>query len=81
LDEIKREVDELEPYLRGYINAPSSAFTLLYKLFTMHLTRRQLNGMIAPKSPTFHIFFSFIIFPSFPLSLSLPFRYVRGLGF
>ncbi|KAA6373885.1 MAG: putative Pre-mRNA-splicing factor 38B [Streblomastix strix] len=53
LEEIKKEVDNLEPTVRGFMNTPSSAFTLLYKLFTMHLTNRQLNGMLNPKSSPF----------------------------
>lgn len=53
LDEIKNEVHNLEPYVRDFVNVPSTAFTLLYKLFTMRLTTRQLHGMIQPKSPVF----------------------------
>ncbi|KAK2961526.1 putative Pre-mRNA-splicing factor 38B [Blattamonas nauphoetae] len=46
LEEIKKEVDYLEPYIPNLLTTPSSAFTLLYKLFTMHLTHKQLNGML-----------------------------------
>ncbi|KAL7746183.1 hypothetical protein RI367_002172 [Sorochytrium milnesiophthora] len=44
IDEIYERVDNLEPFLRG-TNA-SSAFCLLYKLWTIRLTAKQIKGIV-----------------------------------
>eukprot|EP01137_Pigoraptor_chileana_P031432 Opistho-2@19258 len=46
IDEIYNRVDHLEPILPGGDNHPSSAFCLLYKLFTLRLTEKQLKGIL-----------------------------------
>ena len=62
LDELKREVDDLEPFIVGYDQRPSTAFTILVKLFTMKLTKNQLQGMLAPKASPFAIYFILQVF-------------------
>ncbi|TPX46645.1 hypothetical protein SeMB42_g02332 [Synchytrium endobioticum] len=44
MSEIKNEVTSLEPFLKGTI--PSTAFCVLYKLWTLRLTVKQLQNMI-----------------------------------
>lgn len=62
IEEIKKEVNDLEPYIKGYDVVPTSAFTLLIKLFTLRLTQRQLTYMLSPKSPPFVYFFFYLFF-------------------
>ena len=56
MDEIRREVDDLEPFIRGYDNKPTTAFSIIVKLFTMRLTKRQLQGMINTKALPYLLF-------------------------
>ncbi|XP_063932416.1 pre-mRNA-splicing factor 38B-like [Zophobas morio] len=49
VDEIYNQVTDLEPFMPGNYNQPSSAFCLLYKLFTMKLTEKQLRGLLNHK--------------------------------
>ena len=44
VDEIYAEVKHVEPMVAGRDRLPSTAFFLLYKLFTFKLTKRQMNG-------------------------------------
>ncbi|KAI8051184.1 Pre-mRNA-splicing factor 38 [Syncephalis plumigaleata] len=44
VDEIYNNVETLEPFMRG--TTPSSAFCLLYKLWTLRLTVRQVSGLL-----------------------------------
>lgn len=46
MEEIKREVHDLEPLVIGSSRHPSSAFCILYKLSRMRLTYQELNSMI-----------------------------------
>lgn len=39
----------LAPYVPGSSNVPSTAYCFLYKLFTLKLTRKQLEGMLKSK--------------------------------
>eukprot|EP01135_Chromosphaera_perkinsii_P001587 Nk52_evm57s207 gene=Nk52_evmTU57s207 len=51
IDEIYNTVDFLEPNLPN-TSQPSSAFCLLYKLFTLKLTEKQIRGLLShPDSP------------------------------
>ncbi|ORX82752.1 PRP38-domain-containing protein [Basidiobolus meristosporus CBS 931.73] len=47
IDEIYNQVDNLEPFLRG--TTASTAFCLLFKLWTLRLTVKQVNGVITHK--------------------------------
>eukprot|EP01130_Rhizamoeba_saxonica_P008212 TRINITY_DN331_c0_g1_i2.p1 TRINITY_DN331_c0_g1~~TRINITY_DN331_c0_g1_i2.p1 ORF type:complete len:484 (-),score=95.15 TRINITY_DN331_c0_g1_i2:33-1484(-) len=47
LDEIHRQVDFLEPFLTS--TAPTHGFILLYKLFKMRLTKKQMKQMLLAK--------------------------------
>ncbi|CAN6179448.1 unnamed protein product [Urochloa humidicola] len=52
VDEIYHQVDHVEPWMTGNCRGPSSAFCLLYKLFTMKLTVKQMHGLLKhPDSP------------------------------
>ncbi|RHZ69334.1 hypothetical protein Glove_284g113 [Diversispora epigaea] len=44
IDEIYNHVESLEPFLKG--TTASTAFCLLYKLWTLRLTVKQINGLI-----------------------------------
>jgi len=46
VDEIYNQVDHVEPWMTGNCRGPSSAFCLLYKLFTMKLTVKQMHGLL-----------------------------------
>jgi pre-mRNA-splicing factor 38B len=46
LDEIWNSVEHLEPMALGKARMPSTAFTILYRLFTMRLTSTQLQRML-----------------------------------
>lgn len=48
VDEIYTEVKNVEPMVAGRDRLPSTAFFLLYKLFTMKLNKPEMNG----KGPT-----------------------------
>ncbi|CRH04061.1 pre-mRNA-splicing factor 38B, putative [Plasmodium relictum] len=49
VDEIHAYADHVEPYCIGSTRAPSTLFCCLYKLFTMHLSEKQLKGLIDHK--------------------------------
>ncbi|KAL6062582.1 PRP38 pre-mRNA processing factor 38 domain-containing protein B [Balamuthia mandrillaris] len=49
LDEIYNQVDNLEPWVPNAGKTPSTAFCLLYKCFTIRLTRKQMHGMLTHK--------------------------------
>lgn len=52
IDEIYHQVDHVEPWMTGNCRGPSTAFCLLYKLFTMKLTINQMHGLLKhPDSP------------------------------
>ncbi|XP_044955988.1 pre-mRNA splicing factor SR-like 1 isoform X1 [Hordeum vulgare subsp. vulgare] len=52
IDEIYNQVDHVEPWMTGNCRGPSTAFCLLYKLFTMKLTVNQMHGLLKhPDSP------------------------------
>lgn len=46
VDEIYEHVDHVEPWMTGNCRGPSTAFCLLYKLFTMKLTVKQMHGLL-----------------------------------
>ena len=46
MDEIYNEVDHVEPWMSGNARGPSTAFCLLYRLFTMELDDRNVNHLI-----------------------------------
>jgi pre-mRNA-splicing factor 38B len=46
VDEIYNQVDHVEPWMTGNCRGPSSAFCLLYKLFTMKVTVNQMHGLL-----------------------------------
>uniref|UniRef100_A0A804PAG6 Pre-mRNA-splicing factor 38 n=1 Tax=Zea mays TaxID=4577 RepID=A0A804PAG6_MAIZE len=46
VDEIYNQVDHVEPWMTDNCRGPSSAFCLLYKLFTMKLTVKQMHGLL-----------------------------------
>ena len=46
VDEIYNEVDHVEPWMSGNARGPSTAFCLLYRLFTMELDDRNINHLI-----------------------------------
>jgi pre-mRNA-splicing factor 38B len=46
VDEIYNQVDHVEPWMTGNCRGPSSAFCLLYKLFTMKLTVKQMHNLL-----------------------------------
>eukprot|EP00123_Amoebidium_parasiticum_P007642 comp18250_c1_seq1/m.19228 comp18250_c1_seq1/g.19228 ORF comp18250_c1_seq1/g.19228 comp18250_c1_seq1/m.19228 type:complete len:226 (-) comp18250_c1_seq1:187-864(-) len=49
VDEIYNSVTDLEPFMPGQGTAVSSAFCLLYKLFTMKVTEKQMHGLLNHK--------------------------------
>lgn len=52
MDEIYNEVDHVEPWMSGNARGPSTGFCLLYKLFTMKLTEKQIRDTCDhPDSP------------------------------
>lgn len=52
VDEIYNQVDHVEPWMTGNCRGPSTAFCLLYKLFTMKFTVKQMQGLLDhPDSP------------------------------
>eukprot|EP01116_Phalansterium_solitarium_P023210 TRINITY_DN8015_c0_g1_i2.p1 TRINITY_DN8015_c0_g1~~TRINITY_DN8015_c0_g1_i2.p1 ORF type:complete len:269 (-),score=90.27 TRINITY_DN8015_c0_g1_i2:107-913(-) len=46
LQEIYTEVRSVDPWILGAAKTPSTAFCLLFKLFTLRLTVKQLQGML-----------------------------------
>ncbi|CAI7723058.1 pre-mRNA-splicing factor 38B, putative [Plasmodium vivax] len=46
VDEIHLYADHVEPYCIGSTRAPSTLFCCLYKLFTMHLSEKQMKMLI-----------------------------------
>ncbi|SBS87743.1 pre-mRNA splicing factor [Plasmodium ovale curtisi] len=46
VDEIHSYADHVEPYCIGSTRAPSTLFCCLYKLFTMHLSEKQVSSAI-----------------------------------
>ena len=44
IDEIYTEVKNVEPMVAGKDRLPSTALFLLYKLFTLRLTKPEMNG-------------------------------------
>lgn len=46
VDEIYETVDHVEPWMSGNARGPSSAFCLLYRLFTQKLDVNQIKGLI-----------------------------------
>lgn len=46
IEEIKREVHNLEPLVVGSARHPSSAFCILFKLSKVHITYAELNMLI-----------------------------------
>mmetsp|Transcript_5054 Transcript_5054/g.5734 ORF Transcript_5054/g.5734 Transcript_5054/m.5734 type:complete len:485 (+) Transcript_5054:351-1805(+) len=46
VDEIYYKVDHVEPWMQAPSNTPSTAFCLLYKLFTMKMTNKQMNSLL-----------------------------------
>lgn len=52
VDEIYNHVDHVEPWMTGNCRGPSTAFCLLYKLFTMKFTVKQMQDLLDhPDSP------------------------------
>mmetsp|Transcript_11431 Transcript_11431/g.13032 ORF Transcript_11431/g.13032 Transcript_11431/m.13032 type:complete len:520 (-) Transcript_11431:301-1860(-) len=46
VDEIYYKVDHVEPWMAAPANTPSTGFCLLYKLFTMKLTNKQMSALL-----------------------------------
>jgi len=46
VDEIYNQVDHVEPWMTGNCRGPSTAFCLLYKLFTMKFSVKQMQGLL-----------------------------------
>lgn len=46
IDEIYEAVDHVEPWMSGNARGPSTAFCLLYHLFTLHLQRVQIQILL-----------------------------------
>lgn len=46
VDEIYEHVDHVEPWMTGNCRGPSTAFCLLYKLFTLNLDGKQVRGLL-----------------------------------
>lgn len=46
VDEIYNHVDHVEPWMTGNCRGPSTAFCLLYKLFTMKFTVKQMQDLL-----------------------------------
>lgn len=46
VDEIYNQVDHVEPWMTGNCRGPSTAFCLLYKLFTMKFTVKQMQDLL-----------------------------------
>ncbi|XP_024401375.1 pre-mRNA splicing factor SR-like 1 [Physcomitrium patens] len=52
VDEIYNHVDHVEPWMTGNCRGPSTAFCLLYKLFTLKFTVKQMQDILDhPDSP------------------------------
>jgi len=49
IDEAHNKVKQLEAFSQGQSRMPSTAFCLLYKLFLMRLTLKQIRGMLSKK--------------------------------
>jgi len=68
VDEIWEQVDHLEPFALGKTRLPSTAFSLLYKMFVMRLTHKQLKGLITYKKAPYirgigFLFIRFVVHP------------------
>jgi pre-mRNA-splicing factor 38B len=50
VDEISSKVNSLEPWLNNAARIPSTAFCLLYKLFTLKLTVKQMQSLLNHKN-------------------------------
>jgi|TARA_B100001142_G_C14288111_1_gene637782 pre-mRNA-splicing factor 38B len=46
VDEIYNEVDHVEPWMSGNARGPSTAFCLLYRLFTMEIEDNEVKHLI-----------------------------------
>ncbi len=46
VDEIYNQVDHVEPWMTGNCRGPSTAFCLLYKLFTMKFSAKQMKALL-----------------------------------
>ena len=46
VDEIYNEVDHVEPWMSGNARGPSTAFCLLYRLFTMEIEDNEVEPLI-----------------------------------
>lgn len=51
LDEIKKHVQSIEPWIKGSCNIPSTFFCVLIKLFILKLTEGQLRFMLDSPNP------------------------------
>jgi len=49
VDEIYENVDHVEPWMSGNARGPSTAFCLLYRLFTMKLNAKQIKDLLNHK--------------------------------
>eukprot|EP01156_Anaeramoeba_ignava_P021394 Anaeramoba_ignava/c18934_g1_i2.p1 GENE.c18934_g1_i2~~c18934_g1_i2.p1 ORF type:complete len:172 (+),score=51.24 c18934_g1_i2:122-637(+) len=52
IDEIYYQVDHLEPWV-PFSKEPSPAFCLMYKLFTLKMTKKQMKGLVTHKDSPF----------------------------
>ena len=46
VDEIYEQVEHVEPWMSGNARGPSTAFNLLYRLFTVPVTVKEMHGML-----------------------------------
>ena len=52
IDEIYEHVDHVEPWMTGNCRGPSTSFCLLYRIFTLKLTLKQMHELLKhPDSP------------------------------
>lgn len=65
VDEIYNQVDHVEPWMTGNCRGPSTAFCLLYKLFTLKLTVKQMHGLLKHRDSPYIRAVSFVSFTSF----------------
>lgn len=53
VDEVYNNVTDLEPFMHGNFNQPSTAFCLLYKLFTLKCTENQMVSLLGHKDSSY----------------------------
>ncbi|KAI9021133.1 putative RNA binding protein [Hyaloraphidium curvatum] len=75
LAEITKKVDSLEPFMKGTV--ASTAFCLLYKLWTLRLTVKQIQGML-DKADNGHIRALGLLYLRYTLPPAMLFEWFEG---